>query len=85
VIPDDVCDQSVHGYYDFASIATGIEEPTEFRKICDRARSRCRESVDIWTFPLDKIECRGLLDKLALAIGLHSEDGRSCFNEVLEC
>jgi hypothetical protein len=30
------------------------------------------ESVDIWTLPLDKFECRFFLDGLALALGLHS-------------
>ena len=31
-----------------------------------------RETVDIWTLPFDKIECRHFLDRLALAVELHS-------------
>jgi hypothetical protein len=30
------------------------------------------ETVDIWTLPFDKIECRHFLDRLALAVELHS-------------
>ena len=65
-------------------IAADLEDPTEFRKICDGARSHGRKSVDIWTLPFDKSSAADCFRRAGVGIWIAFEDGRSCSNEVLE-